>query len=429
MDNTTTYPYQASSPSGGNEHRKTVRLFLLKNVNTRKALLFGREIIFILAMYFLYQLCFLLTGRLYPEEQHKEVALKNAHNLVKFETAVGLHFLELSLQDLFVRILDIAILMKFINAFYLGLHLPVSLFFFFHLAYSRISNQKTIVSKTTYSTTSDNTNSSNNSALASPNSAPLEVVVDRSTVTTIYSDTPDESLSLAASEDNGDSKETTFVAASTDSRGTSKYRSCTTRIWREVKNLGSLRISVRDYKRFRWSLAVIHLMFGITIIAFPVAPPRMLPDKGYVDTIIIYSRTDITKTEERLGVNPYAAMPSLHFTYALFVGIGYYFFAMKRWLRVLGVAYTITVGFIIVITGNHYFSDAIAALIYTSIAVWLSRVIVNFTSKRRFKSIEWIENKCEALYRRIFGHSGDQEIAPLITEEQDEQDVQVVTQG
>jgi membrane-associated phospholipid phosphatase len=144
-------------------------------------------------------------------------------------------------------------------------------------------------------------------------------------------------------------------------------------------------------------------MFGITIILLPTAPPRMLPEEGYVDTIIMYSRTDITKTEERLGVNPYAAFPSLHFSYALFVGIGYYFFATKRWLRTLGVIYTITVGLVIVITGNHYFIDSIGALLYCSLAVYLSGIIVRHTSKRKWKIVARIEDTGEAFYHKIFG--------------------------
>jgi membrane-associated phospholipid phosphatase len=365
-----------------------LRTAITRNVNKKKALLFGREILFILAIYFLYQLAYLLVGRLYPQEEHKKAALRNAHNLVKFETVVGLHYLELLIQHFYVKVLNIAILMKGINAFYLGFHLPVSLCYFFHLAYSRVANEKRSTTRTVFRSDSSSPNS--------PHSAPLQIIVESSQTT--ETDTIDEKL-----ERKPNTVDTSSLLQSDSSKGSRTFRSCVHTTWTKTKNLASLRVSVRDYKRFRWSLFIMHLMFAITIIVFPVAPPRMLPEKGYVDTIIMYSRTDITKTEERFGVNPYAAMPSLHFSYALFVGIGYYFFAIRRWLRVLGVAYTIWVGFVIVITGNHYFMDSIGALIYCSIAVYLSGLIVNYTSRHEWRIVTWLENKCQAGYERIFG--------------------------
>ena len=54
----------------------------------------------------------------------------------------------------------------------------------------------------------------------------------------------------------------------------------------------------------------------IGYISFPAAPPRMLPDLGFVDTLAqTYKSTAVATL-----ANPYAAMPSLHTAYALLVG-------------------------------------------------------------------------------------------------------------
>jgi len=359
-----------------------VRSFLQRHIRGRTVLLIGREILFILSIYIFLLLCDLLIRKLYPNEELKKVALQNAYNLVRFETLVGLHYLELFIQHFFVRTLNIAILMKALNVFYLGFHLPISLIFLLHMTCSRESNER-----------------SQSSAYSSP-STPLEVIIDSGSGTAIQNS--DERISIDRNDINNRpliSNETPLLAR----KNYPSVRSCLRSSWRRFKELVSLQVTVRDFKRFRWSLLILHVLFAITIVIFPVAPPRMLPEKGYVDTLQFYSRTDITATETRLGVNAYAAFPSLHFAYGLFVGIGYYFFAVKRWLRVVGVIYTITVGFVIVITGNHYFIDAMGALVYCSIAVYASTVIVNYTSRHTWRSVKWVETKSEVLCDKIFG--------------------------
>ena len=56
--------------------------------------------------------------------------------------------------------------------------------------------------------------------------------------------------------------------------------------------------------------------------------------------------------------NPLAAVPSLHFGYALIVGGVLFAYSRRRWVRVLGAAYPAFMLFDIVATGNHFFFDA-----------------------------------------------------------------------
>jgi hypothetical protein len=351
----------------GENHKKTV-------------ILYGREVVFILAMYFLYQLTYLLVGKLYPEQAHKEVAIRNAHALISLERIMGIHSLELGLQALFVQVINSVTLMKLINAFYLGAHLPLSLFFFFHLAYCR--------------------------TLSSARSKWRKMIAAQPLIAvTVHNDSSGD----AASRSEGEIVQEPLLGDQTEplrplqgDRPSLKHpRILLSWISSKIAAAGNLDISSKQYKQFRWSLILIHAMFGITIVILPVAPPRMMPEEGYVDTIIMYTRTELTKTEERLGVNPYAAMPSLHMTYALFVGMGYFFFAIHRWLRITGFGYSIVVGFVIVITGNHYVLDAVVALLYCMLCVYISSKIVALTSKRIAAAKERAEDNFEKFYANL----------------------------
>jgi hypothetical protein len=93
---------------------------------------------------------------------------------------------------------------------------------------------------------------------------------------------------------------------------------------------------------------VIHL-------AYPLAPPRMLD--GYVDTIARYGPSIYEKSGVASVANQYAAMPSLHFGWAVLVAYGVVraLDTPWRWLAVLHPTITLAA---IVLTANHYWLDS-----------------------------------------------------------------------
>jgi hypothetical protein len=93
-------------------------------------------------------------------------------------------------------------------------------------------------------------------------------------------------------------------------------------------------------------------------IAFPTAPPRLIG----LTADAVTDRTHINLNSHVLGAlyNPIAAMPSLHFGYALLVGLVVAKFARSIVSRILGLLYPGLVLFVIVATGNHYILDAVA---------------------------------------------------------------------
>jgi hypothetical protein len=97
----------------------------------------------------------------------------------------------------------------------------------------------------------------------------------------------------------------------------------------------------------------------VIYVLYPAAPPR-LADLGFADTVT--SAAHVNLSSEALGslYNPFAAVPSLHFGYALLVGVAMATLSRRRLVRVLGAVYPALMLFVIVATGNHFLFDAAA---------------------------------------------------------------------
>jgi hypothetical protein len=92
-------------------------------------------------------------------------------------------------------------------------------------------------------------------------------------------------------------------------------------------------------------------------IVYPVAPPR-LAGLGFVDTVTHSAKVNLSSDALGSLYNPFAAVPSLHFGYALLVGVSIALLAKSRAARVIGWSYPVVMLLVIVATGNHFFFDA-----------------------------------------------------------------------
>jgi membrane-associated phospholipid phosphatase len=73
--------------------------------------------------------------------------------------------------------------------------------------------------------------------------------------------------------------------------------------------------------------------------------------------------------------NQFAAMPSLHCGWA-FWGLAVFFPRVKTWWgKTLAVLYPVTTIFVVVITGNHYFLDAVGGLAIMVVGHAVARLI------------------------------------------------------
>ncbi len=127
---------------------------------------------------------------------------------------------------------------------------------------------------------------------------------------------------------------------------------------------------------------------------FPVAPPRELDElaarydpaapahiTGFVDTMKEYLGYAYDTQSTRAFVNPYAAMPSLHFGWDFLLGLAIVSaFLRHRWFWVAaaaGIALPASQLFSITMTGNHFLLDAavggVVAVAGLVVARWLQR--------------------------------------------------------
>lgn len=118
----------------------------------------------------------------------------------------------------------------------------------------------------------------------------------------------------------------------------------------------------------------------ITYAFFPVAPPRLLPEYGFTDTLTRYSNIHFDTGPIKLFYNPYAALPSLHFGWSLLVGLGLCWLGRRPLVRTLGVVLPLLMLIAIVGTGNHFFLDAVGGAL-----VLIFGCLVGF----RAQLVEW----------------------------------------
>src|SRR5262245_3664516 len=133
--------------------------------------------------------------------------------------------------------------------------------------------------------------------------------------------------------------------------------------------LGTTAFLIWVYRRHRERFALVrNTLIAATGIAltlyvlFPVAPPR-LAALGFADTVSHSAKVNLSSDVLGSLYNPFAAVPSLHFGYALLVGITTAAIARRRIVRALALAYPLVMLIVIVATGNHFFFDAAAGAV------------------------------------------------------------------
>jgi PAP2 superfamily len=116
-------------------------------------------------------------------------------------------------------------------------------------------------------------------------------------------------------------------------------------------------------------------------LLYPVAPPR-LAALGFVDTVTHSAKVNLSSDALGSLYNPFAAVPSLHFGYALLVGIAVARIAPGRISQVIGWSYPAVMLLVIVATGNHFFFDAFAGAIAIAAGFAVASWIGSPTTRR-----------------------------------------------
>jgi diacylglycerol O-acyltransferase / wax synthase len=142
--------------------------------------------------------------------------------------------------------------------------------------------------------------------------------------------------------------------------------------------LGAVLLLIWLYRRhpeaYRWartSFALVNIL-GITCFAlYPVMPPRLVADLGFVDTVRLGHTWGSWGSPLVSSANQLAAMPSLHVAWALWVSVVLVRIRAGRLVQLLSAVHVAGTTFVIMATANHYLLDAVAggALVLACVAI------------------------------------------------------------
>jgi hypothetical protein len=116
---------------------------------------------------------------------------------------------------------------------------------------------------------------------------------------------------------------------------------------------------------------MVMVAMGIALVgygAFPTAPPRLMPEWGFTDSVADFAGFSGKNTPVGPFVNLYAAVPSMHVAFALMIGWPLVRLVHPRPLRVFWALYPLLVTFIVIATGNHYILDAVLGVLTAGIS-------------------------------------------------------------
>jgi hypothetical protein len=124
------------------------------------------------------------------------------------------------------------------------------------------------------------------------------------------------------------------------------------------------------YRPARNALIGINTVGLLVFWVLPVAPPRLIPGAGFVDSAVV---TDVADKATTVSPDLYAAMPSLHMAWATWVTLQVLFITRNRVARVLAVSHAVITCVAIMATANHYLLDAVAGYALAAVVVWFCR--------------------------------------------------------
>jgi hypothetical protein len=120
------------------------------------------------------------------------------------------------------------------------------------------------------------------------------------------------------------------------------------------------------YRRYR-SAFFLSLAIGLVFFTLmPVAPPRLLPEYGFVDVV---HNVDLSQSDT--GKNNFAAVPSFHFGFPLLATIGFcHAYRLKPWQCAIAAVVPLVMLLAIVSTANHFFLDAAIGAAVVLFSAW-----------------------------------------------------------
>jgi membrane-associated phospholipid phosphatase len=109
---------------------------------------------------------------------------------------------------------------------------------------------------------------------------------------------------------------------------------------------------------------------------YPTAPPRLLPEWGFTDSISQFLGGWVDYGPEKALLNFYAAVPSMHVCFSLMVGVPMIRLSKHLWVKLLWGFYPVWITFVVVATGNHYLTDVFLGAVTAGVSALLSKQLL-----------------------------------------------------
>ena len=132
-----------------------------------------------------------------------------------------------------------------------------------------------------------------------------------------------------------------------------------------------------------WRNVIAILTFAcLAIQLIPVAPPRLLPELGFVDTAHLFGQSVYGAVVGEGSFDQLSAMPSVHVGWAVAIGLAVVLVSTSRW-RWLVLAHPIITIYVVVVTANHWWLDGIVAVAILLVGLAIVRWLMPASFARR----------------------------------------------
>jgi hypothetical protein len=128
----------------------------------------------------------------------------------------------------------------------------------------------------------------------------------------------------------------------------------------------------RPRAQYHWARNLVAAVTGAALVVhiiYPLAPPRMFPQWGFIDTMATLGPNAYAGTSGAMA-NQFAAMPSLHIGWAAIIAYVIYRTG-PRWLAYVAMGHLALTVLVVVVTANHYWLDGMVALLLVGAATTL----------------------------------------------------------
>ena len=130
----------------------------------------------------------------------------------------------------------------------------------------------------------------------------------------------------------------------------------------------------RPRAEYVWARNLVIALTGTALVVhilYPLAPPRMFPQWGFVDTMTAFGPNAYAGTSGAMA-NQFAAMPSLHIGWAALIAYVIHCTG-PRWLAWVATGHFALTILVVVVTANHYWLDGAVALVLLAGAILVIR--------------------------------------------------------